>query len=163
MPCRRSVPTPVSAPTPSLSRRYLLVAGLSASTLMIGRSAAVLADTTTAEDLLTRFLQWSRVATGFPELDVAIARECLELHLRSGTAPADLHALDPARYRGTEFERRLLEVWYTGVFRPDVSPNGRNDTTTLMWRAAGSGPPGQCKGSPDSWATAPDPGGAAVG
>lgn len=155
-------PLDISRQTPTVSRRWVLAAGLSASALIIGRSPKLLA-ATLAEDLQARFLQWSRVATGFAELEASIARECLELVVRSGTPRAKLWALDPEVYRGSDLERRLLEAWYTGVFAPDASPHVRHDGTTLMWRAAGIEPPGQCRGGPDAWTTEPDLSGAAFG
>jgi hypothetical protein len=69
----------------------------------------------------------------------------MELLFRSGITPESLSALEPDSYRGTPFEKRLLEAWYTGRF-----------DTTLMWRAAGMDPPPSiCGGGPESWASAP--------
>jgi hypothetical protein len=41
----------------------------------------------------------------------------MELLLRSGITPASLSALEPDTYRGTAFEKRLLDAWYTGLFQ----------------------------------------------
>ena len=155
-------PLYISRPTSMVSRRWVLIAGLSASALIAGRSPKTSASAL-AEDLQARFLQWSRVATGFAELDASVARECLGLIVRSGTQPAQVWTLDPTVYRGTDLEKRLLDTWYTGVFAPDASPGVRHDETTLMWRAAGIEPPGQCHGGPDAWTTEPDLQGATFG
>jgi hypothetical protein len=140
-------PLYISRPTSMVSRRWVLIAGLSASALIVGRSPETSASLL-AEDLQARFLQWSRVATGFAELDASVAR---------------VWTLDPTVYRGTDLEKRLLDTWYTGVFAPDASPGVRHDETTLMWRAAGIEPPGQCHGGPDAWTTEPDLQGATFG
>jgi len=80
----------------------------------------------------------------------------MELLLRSGTTPASLSALEPDAYRGTALEKRLLDAWYTGLFKPDGSSEMRSFDTTLMWRVAGvDPPPGLCRGSPEIWASAP--------
>ncbi len=80
----------------------------------------------------------------------------MELLLRSGITPASLSALEPDAYRGTTFERRLLDAWYTGLFNLDGLSEVRSFDTTLMWRVAGVDPsPGLCRGDPESWASAP--------
>jgi hypothetical protein len=80
----------------------------------------------------------------------------MELLLRSGITPENLSDLEPDTYRGTPFEKRLLEAWYTGVFKLDGLPEVRSFKTTLMWRAAGVDPaPSICLGGPESWASAP--------
>jgi hypothetical protein len=103
-----------------------------------------------------RFLAWSRMATGFTDLPVSTARTCLEWVLRSGITAEDVSSLDPAVYRGTSLEKRLLEAWYTGLFRVGGSSEKRNYDTTLMWQAAGiDPPPTSCGGTPDRWASTP--------
>jgi hypothetical protein len=80
----------------------------------------------------------------------------MELLLRSGGTPASLAALEPDAYRGTAFEKRLLDAWYTGLFKLDGLSDVRSFDTTLMWRVAGVDPsPGTCQGGPESWASAP--------
>ena len=106
--------------------------------------------------LHARFLQWLRSATGFADLPADAARTCLELLFRSGITPESLSALEPDSYRGTPFEKRLLEAWYTGLFQLDGLSEMRSFDTTLMWRAAGMDPPpSSCSGGPESWASAP--------
>jgi len=94
----------------------------------------------------------------------------MQLLLRSGITPESLSDLEPDvasgrngpsdlepdAYRGTPFEKRLLEAWYTGLFKLDGLSEMRNFDTTLMWRAAGMDPPpSSCSGGPESWASAP--------
>lgn len=80
----------------------------------------------------------------------------MELLLRSGVTLENLLDLESDAYRGTPFEKRLLEAWYTGVFKPDGSSEIRSFDTTLMWRAAGvDPPPSTCSGGPESWASPP--------
>ena len=86
------------------------------------------------------FLRWSRTATGFADLPADAARTCIELLLRSGITPASLSALEPDAYRGTAFEKRLLDAWYTGLFKLDGLSDVRSFDTTLMWRVAGVDP-----------------------
>ena len=63
----------------------------------------------------------------------------------------------PDAYRGTPLEKRLLEAWYTGLFKLErIVRDVRSFDTTLMWRAAGMDPPpSTCGGGPESWASAP--------
>ena len=76
--------------------------------------------------------------------------------MRSGITPASLSALEPDTYRGTAFEKRLLDAWYTGLFNLNGLSDVRSFDTTLMWRVAGVVPsPGTCRGGPESWASAP--------
>ncbi len=75
------------------------------------------AQTAVSDELYSRFLSWSRTATGFADIPAAAARSFLELSFRSGITHDQLSALDPGSYRGTPIERRLLEAWYTGVFK----------------------------------------------
>jgi hypothetical protein len=106
--------------------------------------------------LLARFLRWSRTATGFADLPAEAARTCMELLFRSGITADNLFDLEPDAYRGMPFEKRLLEAWYTGVFKMDGLSEVRSFDTTLMWRAAGvDPPPSTCNGGPESWASAP--------
>jgi hypothetical protein len=106
--------------------------------------------------LQVRFLRWSRTATGFADLSADTARTCMELLLRSGITPASLSTLEPDAYRGTAIEKRLLDAWYTGLFKLDGLSEVRSFDTTLMWRVAGVDPsPGLCRGGPESWASAP--------
>jgi hypothetical protein len=80
----------------------------------------------------------------------------MELLFRSGITPESLSALEPDSYRGTPFEKRLLEAWYTGRFKLDGLSEIRSFDTTLMWRAAGMDPPPSiCADGPESWASAP--------
>ncbi len=80
----------------------------------------------------------------------------MQLLLRSGITPESLSDLESDAYRGTPFEKRLLETWYTGLFKLDGLSEMRNFDTTLMWRAAGMDPPpSSCSGGPESWASAP--------
>src|SRR4051794_7272134 len=139
-----------------VTRRATVGLGLSAvisSLAPIGRTSA---QTSTSDALLARFLLWSRTATGFADLSADAARTCMELLLRSGITPATLSALEPDAYRGTAFEKKLLDAWYTGLFKPDGLSEMRSFDTTLMWRVAGVDPsPGMCQGGPESWASAP--------
>jgi hypothetical protein len=110
----------------------------------------------TPEDLQLNFLRWSRTATGFADLPASTARTCMQLLLRSGITIGSLSDLEPDTYRGTPFEKRLLEAWYTGVFRLAGLSQVRSFETTLMWRAAGlDPPPSTCNTGPESWASAP--------
>jgi hypothetical protein len=82
----------------------------------------------------------------------------MDLAIRSGITPENLSELEPdaAPYRGTPVEKRLLEAWYTGVFKTVGSSEVRNYETTLMWRAAGiDPPPSTCSIGPERWASAP--------
>ena len=67
--------------------------------------------------------------------------------LRSGITPASLSALEPDAYRGTTFEKRLLDAWYTGLFNLDGLSDVRSFDTTLMWRVAGWIPRQACAGA----------------
>jgi hypothetical protein len=80
----------------------------------------------------------------------------MQLLLRSGITPESLSDLESDAYRGTPFEKRLLEAWYTGLFKLDGLSEMRSFDTTLMWRAPGMDPPpSSCSGGPESWASAP--------
>jgi hypothetical protein len=80
----------------------------------------------------------------------------LEFVLRSGITLENLSDLEPGAYRGTPIEKRLLEAWYTGVFKIDGLSEVRSYDATLMWRAAGlDPPPSTCSSGPERWASAP--------
>jgi hypothetical protein len=141
---------------PRLNRRKALGAGL--VTVLGGllplRPARAEGSLTDAQQ--RRFLDWSRRATGLADLPVGTARVFLAEALRSGVTAGELSRLDPRAYRGTPLERRLLDAWYTGLFKIDGSSEIRSYATTLMWQAAGiDPPPASCGGTPDRWASAP--------
>ena len=144
-------PTMTSAP----SRRTALRIGATAViTGMLTRWQAG-AQSVVPEEVQTKFLNWSRTATGFADLKSRMAGDVVVQALRSGVTVADLSGLDPGMYRGTSLEGRLLEAWYTGVFKSGGSEQ-RSYDTTLMWRAAGIDPsPTTCNGGPQRWASAP--------
>jgi len=139
----------------AVSRRWIVGRGAAAAAVTFGpfRNASAHAAADVVEG---RFLGWSRMATGSSELSQSLAQQYLDLALRSGTTVAELSELDPGEYRGTALEKRLLEAWYTGVFKLDGPAEVRNDETTLMWRSAGlDPPPSWCRGDPNAWTTAP--------
>jgi hypothetical protein len=109
-----------------------------------------------SDELHSRFLRWSRTATGFADLPTNAARVCMALLLRSGIDPKQLAKLEPDSYGATPIEKQLLAAWYTGVFKVDGLPDMRSYQTTLMWPAIGlNPPPGICGGDPGRWASAP--------
>jgi hypothetical protein len=139
-----------------LNRRTALGAGL--TTLIAGllpyRTAC--AQGLPPMALQRQFLDWSRVATGFPDLPPGTALTCLVWALRSGVTAEELSGLDPGTYRGTPLEQRLLDAWYNGLFAIGGSSEMRSYDTTLMWQAAGIDPaPASCGGTPDRWASVP--------
>jgi hypothetical protein len=139
-----------------LTRRATLGFGLSAAMSGLSLIWRVSAQARTPEDLQGRFLRWSRTATGFADLPASAARTCMELLLRSGLTPESLSDLEPDSYHGIPIEKRLLEAWYTGVFRLAELSEVRSFETTLMWRAAGlDPPPSTCNTGPERWASAP--------
>jgi len=140
---------------PGLNRRTALGAGLTAVIAGLLPYRTACAQSLPPEALQRRFLNWSRVATGFPDLPAGTARICLEWVLRSGVTVGDLSGLDPGTYRGTPLERRLLDAWYTGLFAIGASSEMRSYDTTLMWQAAGIDPPPTSCGTPDRWASVP--------
>ena len=80
----------------------------------------------------------------------------MKMLLQCGITAESLFDLEPDFYRGTPLEKRLLETWYTGVFRLTELSQIRNFETTLMWRAARlEPPPSTCNTGPASWASAP--------
>ena len=138
------------------TRRATIGFGLAAAIASAVPDWQVSAQGGIADELHTRFLHWSRAATGFADLPAGAARVFMAFALRSGITAESLSGLAPDTYRGTPIEKRLLEAWYTGVFRADGSPGVRSYDTTLMWRAAGiDPPPGTCDGGPGRWALAP--------
>ena len=138
------------------TRRATVSLGLSAAIFSLSPIARMSAQTRTPGELHARFLRWSRTATGFADLPADAARTCMQLLLRSGITPASLSTLEPDAYRGTAIEKRLLDAWYTGLFKLDGLSEVRSFDTTLMWRVAGVDPsPGLCRGGPESWASAP--------
>jgi Membrane bound FAD containing D-sorbitol dehydrogenase len=139
-----------------LSRRAALGFGVAAAMTGFFPRWRVAAQTRVPDEVQARFLGWSRMATGFADLPADIARTCLERILRSGFTLERISALDPGAYRGTSLEKRLLEAWYTGVFKTAGSSETRCYETTLMWQAAGiDPPPTTCDGGPARWASAP--------
>ncbi|MGE0037698.1 MAG: sugar dehydrogenase complex small subunit [Xanthobacteraceae bacterium] len=139
-----------------LNRRAALGVGLAAAIPGVLPGRAARAESRVPEALQRQFLDWSRMATGFIDLPAGTVRTFLEWTLRSGMTVEDLSKLDPGTYRGTPLERRLLEAWYTGVFKIGGSSEMRSYDTTLMWQAAGiDPPPTSCGGTPDRWASAP--------
>jgi hypothetical protein len=141
---------------PRLNRRTAMGIGLAAAMAGLSPPLTARAQSGVPDALQRRFLDWSRMATGFTELPAGTARTCLEWTLRSGVTVEDLSRLDPGTYRGTPLERRLLEAWYTGLFRIGGMSEMRSYDTTLMWQAAGiDPPPTSCGGTPDRWASAP--------
>ena len=138
------------------SPRALAVCLTAAMTGLFPRWTGIALRPRVPEELQLRLLRWSRMATGFTDLPAGSARTCLEWALRSGFTADQLAGLDPEAYRGTPLEKRLLEAWYTGVFKIGGSSEMRSYDTTLMWRAAGiDPPPTSCGGTPDRWASAP--------
>jgi hypothetical protein len=141
---------------PRLSRRAALGVGLTLTMAGLSPRLTAQVQSIVPDALQRRFLDWSRMATGFTELLAGTARTCLEWTLRSGVSVEDVSGLDPGAYRGTPLEKRLLEAWYTGLFRIGGSSEMRSYDTTLMWQAAGiDPPPTSCGGTPDRWASAP--------
>ncbi|MGD9769334.1 MAG: hypothetical protein AB7U62_17000 [Pseudolabrys sp.] len=141
---------------PRLSRRAALGVGVTAAMAGLSPRLTAQAQNHVPDALQLRFLEWSRMATGFAEISAGMARTCLEWTLRSGVPGADLSKLDPGTYRGTPLEKRLLEAWYTGLFKEAGSPELRSYDTTLIWQAAGiDPPPTSCGGTPDRWASVP--------
>ena len=139
-----------------ITRRATLRIGLSAALSGLFPDWETAAQAPVSDELHARFLRWSRTATGFPDLPADAARTCMELLLQSGISPERLGTLEPDSYAATPIERRLLEAWYTGVFKTDGLPDVRSYRTTLMWQAAGlNPPPGTCGGGPSGWASAP--------
>lgn len=137
------------------SRRAILQwgAAAAAATFTLIRSTS---GHTAAEQVETQFLAWSRTATGFADLSARTSREFLEISLRSGTTLAELSKLDPLEYRGTAVEKRLLEAWYSGIFKLDEAGTVRNAETALIWQAAGIDPqPSWCSGGPTIWTAPP--------
>jgi len=65
----------VATPAPLLSRRRTLGLGLSAALCACLPAGADAADEAGADTLRLRFLQWSRVATGFSDLSAAAAAQ----------------------------------------------------------------------------------------
>lgn len=141
---------------PDLSRRAALGVGLTAVLAGLSPRVTAQAQSNIPDALERRFLDWSRMATGFTELPAGTSRICLEWTLRSGVPVEELSNLDPGGHRGTPLEKRLLEAWYTGLFKVDGSFETRSYDTTLMWQAAGiDPPPTSCGGTPNRWASAP--------
>jgi hypothetical protein len=139
-----------------ITRRATLGVALSAAISGLAPIWRAGAQTRTLDEMQARFLQWSRTATGFADLPTDAARTCMELLLRSGLTPENLSDLESGAYRGTPLEKRVLEAWYTGVFKIDGSSEVRSYETTLMWRVAGLDPPPSiCNSGPESWASAP--------
>src|SRR6476620_1823764 len=96
-----------------VTRRATVGLGLSAVISSLSQIESTSAQTSTPDALHARFLRWSRTATGFADLPADAAQTCMELLLRSGITPARLSALEPDAYRGTAFEKRLLDAGYT--------------------------------------------------
>lgn len=138
------------------TRRATLGVGLSAAMIGLFPSSRAGAQSQIPDALHAKFLRWSRAATGFADLSPRVARACMEFILRSGVTVENLSDLAPEAYRGTPVERRLLEAWYTGVFKIGESSEIRLYDATLMWRAAGiDPPPSTCSSDPQRWASAP--------
>jgi hypothetical protein len=138
------------------TRRATIGFGLAAAIASAVPDWQVSAQGGVADELHARFLHWSRAATGFADLPAGAARVFMAFALRSGITAESLSDLAPGTYRGTAIEKRLLEAWYTGVFRTAGLPGVRSYETTLMWRAAGIDPPPSiCGGGPQRWASAP--------
>lgn len=134
----------------------MLQFGLSTAAFALGSVWRAYANSVAPDDLRDRFLLWSRMATGFAELPASTAWDFLKFAIHSGVTPDSLSDLKVDSYRGTALEKRLLEAWYTGVFKIDGSSEFRNDETTLMWRVVGIDPsPSWCRGGPESWAAVP--------
>lgn len=141
---------------PRLNRRVAIGVGIAAAVTGLSPRFTAQAQSVAPDALQRRFLDWSRMATGFAELPAVTARTCLEWTLRSGMTVEGLSGLDPGAYRGTPLERRLLEAWYTGLFKIGGMSEMRSYDTTLMWQAAGiDPPPTSCGGTPERWASAP--------
>jgi D-sorbitol dehydrogenase-like protein len=139
-----------------MNRRATLGFGLSAAASALLPNWSASAQTRISDELQSRFLRWSRGATGFTDLPGGTARAFMERILRSGITVENLADLEPGAYRGTSLEKRLLEAWYTGVFKLDGLSEMRSYETTLMWQAAGlDPPPSTCSSGPQRWASAP--------
>jgi hypothetical protein len=149
------MPPPWFRSSNTVSRRWMLRWGAAAAAFPFSPLRNTSAHAA-ADDVEARFLGWCRMATGSSELSPNLAQHYLDLALRSGMTVAELSELDPGEYRSTALEKRLLEAWYTGVFKLDGSADVRNDETTLMWRSAGiDPPPSWCRGDPSAWTMAP--------
>jgi hypothetical protein len=138
------------------NRRAALGVGLAAAMTGVLPRWTARAESRVPEALQRRFIDWSRMATGYADLPAGTVQTFLEWALRSGATVEDLSGLDPDTYRRTPLEKRFLETWYTGLFKIDGSSETRSYDTTLMWQAAGiDPPPTSCGGTPDRWASAP--------
>ena len=67
----------------------------------------------------------------------------MELLFRSGITADNLFGLEPGAYRGMPFEKRLLEAWYTGVFKMDGLSEVRSFDTTFDVAGCRSGSPAE--------------------
>jgi len=144
----------VATPAPLLSRRRTLGLGLSAALCACLPAGADAADEAGADTLRLRFLQWSRVATGFSDLSAAAAAQFLTAALQSQLHWPDLAGLDPGVYQGTALEKRLLRQWYAGIFPPPASAGPA--PLRLMWRAIGLDPSsGACANATVRWDALP--------
>jgi hypothetical protein len=141
---------------PGLNRRAALGFGVTAALTGLLPCWRAIAQNRIPDELQARFLRWSRMATGFADLPADTARAFMDQTLRSGVTVESLSDLDPGAYQGTALEKRLLEAWYSGIFKIDGASEIRSYETTLMWRAAGIDPsPTTCDGGPQRWASAP--------
>ena len=139
-----------------VSRRAALGFGVTAAVTGLLPRWRAAAQTGVPDEVQARVLRWSRMATGFADLPAGTVRAFMDRTLRSGVTVESLSDLDPGAYRGTSLEKRLLEAWYTGIFKIDGSSETRSYETTLMWPAAGiDPPPTTCDGGPQRWASAP--------
>jgi hypothetical protein len=110
---------------------------------------------------LDEFVALSMRLTGRRPLDRATAQTYLDALL---AVPSDRAALMELMRRprsaangpaDTALERRIIESWYTGVYRVNGVDHVATYTGALLWTALDRSAPGTCRGETGYWAHPP--------
>jgi hypothetical protein len=141
--------------TPSMTRRTLLLGGVSTATLAAGFPLGARAEEAITVDRF-RDLSARLMGSGVTELDPMVAGKLLDGFLSTGRGP-DLARLaaDPAINSGTLADD-IVAAWYSGSYQTGAGLATFGLTNPLLWHALDfTKPPGLCGGPTGYWAAPP--------
>jgi hypothetical protein len=138
----------------TISRRYMILGGTSATTLALGfplRSVA--RETVTVDEF--RALSAGLTGVDAANLDATAAGKLLDGFLSTGRG-AELAALVASRASSGALADDVVASWYSGNYRTATGMATFGLTNALLWKALDfAKPPGRCGGATGYWADAP--------
>ena len=141
--------------TPVMTRRSLIMAGVSAAALAAGFPLSAATQETIATDAF-RALSARLTGAAVADLDAATAGKLLDGFVAAGRgSDLALLAADPGTNVGTT-ANEIVAAWYSGTYTTPGGPAAIDVTQALLWNALDfTKPPGECGGETGYWADPP--------